>query len=74
MRATDPRLVAAIRKRAKEGDPYCRLVVAAEAGRGLRLSPEDVHRMVRLDDAIATAAESWAEELLHEPGEVGGHG
>jgi hypothetical protein len=66
MRARDPKLQAAIRKRAKEGDIYCRLVLAEHDNRGIRLSAEDVGKLVRMDDAIETAAEAWAEELLDE--------
>jgi hypothetical protein len=68
VRTRDPKLQAAIRKRAREGDVYCRLVVAEHEGRGVRLSADEVARLVLKDDAIATAAEAWAEELLDEEG------
>jgi hypothetical protein len=64
MRTRDPKLQEAIRRRAREGDVYSRLVVAEHEGRGMRLTADDVAILVLKDDAIATAAESWAEELL----------
>ena len=50
-----------LRQGAKEGDVYCRLMLAKLSGKGARLSPEDVHRLMH-DTAMSDAAMSWGED------------
>ncbi len=65
MRTKDPKLERAILQRAKEGDPYCRIVAAQHFGRGVRLTAHQVH-LLTLDDAIEAAAEEHAATLIED--------
>lgn len=54
----------AIKELARKGDMWCRLVVAEHEGKGIRFSADEVSRLVVFDEALVSAAESAAEELL----------
>ena len=45
-------------------DPWVAIVRAAKAGRGVQLSWTEVQRMVRIDDAIRSAAETCMTECV----------
>jgi hypothetical protein len=45
----------------KPRDPYNRIVAAAKAGRGVRLTPDECWLLMH-DDAVSTTAETYRRE------------
>lgn len=50
-----------VRRGARAGDVYCRLMVACAGGKGCRLSADDVHKLMAQDTAMIEAATTWGE-------------
>lgn len=50
-------------RKTAQADPHIRIVMAARAGRGVRLTAEQAYDLGVLDDAVSLAAQNKAEDL-----------